>query len=46
MCYLVISVSNTVTVKANSEQSLAKYKLNMACVTFIGTLQFKSTTDL
>jgi len=46
MCYLVTSVSNTVTVKANSEQTLAKYKLNRACMTFIGTLQFKSTIDL
>jgi hypothetical protein len=43
---LVTSVSNTVTVKAQSEQTLAKYKLNLACVTFMGTWQFKSTRDL
>jgi len=46
MYYLVTSVSNTVTVKAKSEQTLAKYKLNVACMTFMGTWQFKSMRDL
>jgi len=46
MYYLVTNVSNTVTVKAKSERTLTKYKLNLACVTFMGTWQFKSTRDL
>jgi len=32
MYYLVTSISNTVTVKAKSEHTLTKYKLNLACV--------------
>jgi hypothetical protein len=44
MYYLVTNVSNTVTVRAKSEQTLVKYKLNLACVT-MGKWHFMSTRD-